>query len=100
MLFRYLIRTISIGIGHPKFRSMRFTALIPAVLAPLRSMTILRGRPFTSRARAKNLVAAGLVVWLGSAWPDLIVAFGIAGLFLHSSWSIIRDARSDLEAAA
>ena len=41
-------------------------------------------------------VAAGLVAWLGSAWPDLVVAFGIAGLFLHSAWSIIRDARADL----
>ena len=28
--------------------------------------------------------------------PLLIVAFAIAGLFLHSSWMIIRDARSDL----
>ena len=49
---------------------------------------------------AAVVIAAGLVAWLGSAWPDLIVAFGIAGLFLHSSWSIIRDARSDLKAAA
>ncbi|MGR3608264.1 MAG: cation transporter [Sulfitobacter sp.] len=49
---------------------------------------------------AAVVIAAGLVVWLGSAWPDLIVAFGIAGLFLHSSWSIILDARSDLKAAA
>lgn len=46
------------------------------------------------------VVAAGLVAWLGSAWPDLIVAFGIAGLFLHSSWAIIRDARADLKTAA
>ena len=45
---------------------------------------------------AAVVVAAGLVWWLGSAWPDLVVAFAIAGLFLHSSWSIIRDARSDL----
>ncbi|AUH35767.1 cation diffusion facilitator family transporter [Paracoccus tegillarcae] len=42
------------------------------------------------------VVAAGLVAWFGSAWPDLIVAFGIAALFLHSSWTIIRDARADL----
>mgnify|MGYP000673906026 FL=1 len=46
---------------------------------------------------AAVVVAAALVAWLGSAWPDLIVAFGIAGLFLHSSWSIIRDARADLK---
>ena len=43
------------------------------------------------------VIAAGLVAWLGSAWPDLIVAFAIAGLFLHSSWVIIRDARNDLK---
>jgi Co/Zn/Cd efflux system component len=42
------------------------------------------------------LIAAGLVAGLGSAWPDLIVALAIAGLFLRSSWVIIRDARSDL----
>jgi len=46
---------------------------------------------------AAVVVAAGLVTWLGSAWPDLLVATGIAGLFLHSSWSIIRDARADLQ---
>ena len=49
---------------------------------------------------AAVVVAAGLVAWLGSAWPDLIVAFGIAGLFLHSSWAIIRDARADLKGPA
>ena len=45
---------------------------------------------------AAVVVAAGLVWWLGSAWPDLVVALAIAGLFLHSSWSIVRDARADL----
>lgn len=46
------------------------------------------------------VVAAAAVVWFtGSQWPDLIVAFAVAGLFLQSAWSIIRDARSDLEQA-
>lgn len=45
---------------------------------------------------AAVVVAAGLVAWTGTAWPDLVVALVIAGLFLHSSWSIIRDARADL----
>jgi len=40
--------------------------------------------------------AAGLVAWTGTPWPDLAVAVVIAGLFLQSSWSIIRDARGDL----
>jgi Co/Zn/Cd efflux system component/copper chaperone CopZ len=46
------------------------------------------------------VIAAVLVWWLGTPWPDLIVAFAVAGLFLQSAWSIIRDARSDLTQAA
>lgn len=42
------------------------------------------------------VVAAGLVWWTGTRWPDLAVAVVIAGLFLQSAWSIIRDARADL----
>lgn len=45
------------------------------------------------------VIAAGMVAWLGSAWPDLVVAAVIAGLFLQSSWSIIGDARIDLRDA-
>ncbi|MGE0253518.1 MAG: cation transporter [Alphaproteobacteria bacterium] len=48
---------------------------------------------------AAVVVAAGLVAWAGTAWPDLLVAAVIASLFLHSSWSIIRDARADLREA-
>jgi Co/Zn/Cd efflux system component len=40
--------------------------------------------------------AAGLVFWLKSAWPDLVVAAIIALLFLHSAWEIIRDATAEL----
>lgn len=45
------------------------------------------------------VVAAGLVWWTATPWPDLAVAFVIAGLFLQSAWSIIRDARADLRKA-
>ena len=45
---------------------------------------------------AAVVVAAGLVWWSDTAWPDLAVALVIAGLFLQSAWSIIRDARHDL----
>ncbi|KUM26325.1 hypothetical protein AU467_22575 [Mesorhizobium loti] len=46
------------------------------------------------------VIAAG-VVWLpASRWPDLIVAFAIAALFLQSAWSIICDARGDLRQAS
>ena len=45
------------------------------------------------------VAAAGLVWWTGTQWPDLVVAFAVAGLFLQSAWSIIRDARQDLSAS-
>lgn len=49
---------------------------------------------------AAVIVAAGLVAWTDTAWPDLLVALVIAGLFLSSSFAIIRDSvreiRSDI----
>ena len=45
------------------------------------------------------VVAAILVWWLASPWPDLLMAFAVAALFLQSAWSIIRDARQDLAQA-
>lgn len=45
---------------------------------------------------AAVVLAAGLVAWSGTPWPDLAVALVIAGLFLHSAASIVRDARGDL----
>lgn len=45
------------------------------------------------------VIAAGLVAWTQTPWPDLAVAVIIAGLFLQSSYAIIRDARSDLRSA-
>ena len=48
---------------------------------------------------AAVVLAAGLVAWTGAAWPDLVVAAAIAGLFLHSSSVIVRDARDDLRNA-
>ncbi len=46
------------------------------------------------------VAAAGLVALTGTAWPDLVVAVVIAGLFLHSSWSIVADARRELATGA
>jgi cation diffusion facilitator family transporter len=42
------------------------------------------------------VIAAVLVSWLGTAWPDLAVAVIIALLFLHSAREIIRDAWAEL----
>ena len=48
---------------------------------------------------AAVVVAALLVAWLNTPWPDLAVAVAIAGLFLQSAWSIVKDARADLKLA-
>lgn len=42
------------------------------------------------------IVAAALVCLLNSAWPDIVVAGGIAALFLQSSWEIVHDARGEI----
>ena len=42
------------------------------------------------------LCAAGLVALLGQRWPDVAVGVVIAGLFLHSAYSIIRQSRAEL----
>lgn len=46
---------------------------------------------------AAVVVAAGLVAWTNTPWPDLVVAAIIAGLFLHSSLSIVKDSLQDLK---
>ena len=45
---------------------------------------------------AAVVVAAVLVAWTDTPWPDLVVSAAIAALFLHSAWAIVRDARGDL----
>jgi Co/Zn/Cd efflux system component len=45
------------------------------------------------------IVAAGLVWWTQSAWPDLVVAAAVALLFLRSAWEIVSDARREIAGA-
>jgi Co/Zn/Cd efflux system component len=47
------------------------------------------------------VAATGGAVWLtGSRWPDLIAGGLLAAVFLQSAWSIIRQSRTELKAAA
>lgn len=43
------------------------------------------------------IVAAGLVAWTGSAWPDLAVAIVVALLFLQSAREIVHDAMREMQ---
>lgn len=51
-------------------------------------------------ANVAVIVAAGLVAWTDSAWPDLAVAAVIAVLFLNSAREIIASARVELREQA
>lgn len=50
-------------------------------------------------ANVAVIVAAALVAWTQTAWPDIGVATVIALLFLHSAREIISDARKELREA-
>jgi len=45
------------------------------------------------------LIAAGLVAWLHSPWPDLVLALLMATLFVSSAWSILRQAQQEKRSA-
>jgi cation diffusion facilitator family transporter len=46
-------------------------------------------------ANGAVLVAAALVAWSGSLWPDLIVGAGIAILFLRTAITVLRESLSE-----
>jgi cation diffusion facilitator family transporter len=43
------------------------------------------------------LIAAGLVMWLDSGWPDIVIGLIIAGLVIHSAQKIGFEAYSQLK---
>jgi cation diffusion facilitator family transporter len=42
------------------------------------------------------LLAAGLVTWLGSPTPDIVIGLFIASVVIHSAWRIVMEAKSEL----
>jgi cation diffusion facilitator family transporter len=47
-------------------------------------------------ANSSVIIAGGLVALTGTLWPDTVVGLGIAALFLHSAWQVIRDALREM----
>ncbi|MEQ5833707.1 cation diffusion facilitator family transporter [Marinobacter sp. NFXS9] len=43
-------------------------------------------------ANTSVIIAAGLVAYTGTPWPDVIVGLAIAVLFLHSAWQVLTEA--------
>lgn len=43
------------------------------------------------------MIAAGMVFLTQTAWPDLAVAIIIAGIFSHSAYEIIKNARAEIK---
>ncbi|TCK17863.1 cation diffusion facilitator family transporter [Thiogranum longum] len=76
-------------------------ALCVALLARYRSGDInLRATWICSRndmiGNVGVLIAAGLVGWLQSAWPDILIGLLIAGIVIRSAWAVIHEAREQL----
>lgn len=44
------------------------------------------------------LIAGGLVLWLGSNWPDLLVGLATAGIAFMGGLEILSDARNEIKA--
>ena len=99
--------------GEPEEVAMGLIGIVALLVNVAAAVVLLRHRSGDSNVRAVWLfsrndalgnaavvAAAGLIYLTGAAWPDLAVAVVIAALFLHSSWSIVRDARSDLRDAS
>ncbi|HEX6104474.1 MAG TPA: cation transporter [Gemmatimonadales bacterium] len=94
---------------QPEFRLMGILGLIALAVNVASALVLIPHRTGDANVRAVWLfsrndaignaavvAAAGLVAWTGTPWPDLVVAVAIAGLFLHSSWAIVRDAVGEL----
>jgi cation diffusion facilitator family transporter len=47
-------------------------------------------------ANAAVLVAALLVAWSGSRWPDILIGLGIAMLFLRTATIVVRESLAEL----
>ena len=106
-LYRVLVQ------GLPQAELMGVLGMVGFVVNVTAALVLLPHRTGDANVRAVWLfsrndalgnlavvIAAVLVAWTGTAWPDLVVAFVIAGLFLHSAWSIVTDARHELRASA
>jgi cation diffusion facilitator family transporter len=50
-------------------------------------------------ANGAVLIAAALVAWSHSIWPDVMVGAGIAGLFLRTAFVVLRESFAELGSA-
>lgn len=94
--------------AEPEPMTMGTVAILALLVNPGSALLLFRYRMGDSNVRSvwlcsRNdaisniavLMAAGLVAWTGSRWPDLAVAVGLAALFLHSSLQITRTALAE-----
>lgn len=87
------------GIG---LAALIVNVLAAFILAPFRERQGAHARAIwlfsrnDALANVAVIIAAGFVFWLDSGWPDIIVAAGIAVLFLYSALEIVSHARAEL----
>lgn len=93
----------------PQFEVMGIFAIIALVVNTISFVLLTRFRDGDINLRAtwicsRNdmfanvgvLIAAGLVAYLQSGWPDIIVGLIIAGIVIYSAVKIINEARTEL----
>ena len=98
-------------VRSPEAEMMGALAVVALVVNVVAALLLMPYRAGDANARAvwlfsRNdavgnlavLIAAGLVAWFHSSWPDLVVAVVIASLFLHSAAIIIKDSIAELRA--
>jgi Co/Zn/Cd efflux system component len=106
-VFAYTIYRVFV-LQIPEAETMGIVAIVALIVNVIAAFVLIPHRHGDANVRAiwlfsRNdalgnmavVIAAIFVKWTGTAWPDLIVAFVIAGLFLHSSFEIIKDSRRE-----
>lgn len=96
-------------LNQPEAETMGLVGIIACLVNVAAAVVLLPHRAGDANVRAVWLfsrndaignlavvAAAVLVAWTGTPWPDLAVAGVVAALFLHSSWSILKDAQAEL----
>ena len=106
-----LYRTLYLGMPEPM--TMGAVAVLALAANVVSALLLYRFRDGDANVRSvwvcsRNdaignvavICAAGLVAWLASPWPDLLVAAAMAMLFLSGALGIARQARAEMTAAA
>ena len=90
------------AIGIAALLNLAFNGICLWLLTPYRhgDVNIRAASTFSTNdfvANAGVLIGGGLVLWLGQAWPDLVVGLAVAGIALKGGIDILHDAHHETD---